>query len=103
MAAVQGAAVLVVGVVVPFEAVVVVVVVKVQVQVTLTSVAPATVALRFSTWVTTSPADGWLIVTVTVFALLLLPHPSSHTENNAAANAMQLVIFRNLMPPASHT
>jgi hypothetical protein len=103
VSAVQGAAALVVVVVVPVAAVVVVVVVKVQVQFTLTLVAPETVAERFRTCVTTNVAVGWLIATVTVFALLLLPHPSSHTENTAAASAMQLLIFRNLMPPASRT
>jgi hypothetical protein len=58
VSAVHAAGVLVVVVVVPVLAVVVVVVVNVHVQVTLTLVAPLTVALRFSTCVTTSVAVG---------------------------------------------
>jgi hypothetical protein len=103
VSAVQGAAALVVEVGVPVVDAVVVVVVKVHVQVTLTFVDPLTEALRFNTCVTTSVALGWLSATVTVFALLLPPpQPPSHTEANAAANATQLAIFRNLITPASH-
>jgi hypothetical protein len=101
VAAVHGAAELVVELVVPLLAVVVVVVVKVHVQFTLRLVAPATVAVRLSTCVVTRVALSWLIVTVTVLAPPL-PQPSSQTDANAANTAMQLAIFRNFMKPASY-
>src|ERR1700733_15460161 len=100
VSAVQGAAALVVELVVLFAAIVVVVVVKVQVQVTLRLVEPATVAVRLSTWVTTSAAEGWLNVTVTAFALPP-PQPCMMKPASAANPATQLKNFRNFIPPAS--
>src|SRR5580704_17520450 len=100
VSAVQGAAALVVELVVLFAAIVVVVVVKVQVQVTLRLVEPATVAVRLRTWVTTSAAEDWLNVTVTVFALPP-PQPCMTKPASAANPATQLKSFRNFIPPAS--
>jgi hypothetical protein len=58
--------------------------------------------VRFNTWVTTRLAEGWLRATATTFALLLPQPPSNQTEKNTAAKATQLLILRNLIPPASH-
>ena len=66
-------------------AIVVVVVVKVQVQVTLRFVEPETVALRLSTWETTSVAEGVLMATVTTLALP--PPQPSRPKPASATNA----------------
>jgi hypothetical protein len=97
-AEVHGAAADVTGVVVPAG---VVVVVKVHDQVTVTSVAPVTVAVRVTAWLTTNVPLAGVTVTTITFPLAPPPQPTSDTHAIAATRVNTLKKLANLIPTVS--
>src|SRR6476660_6996667 len=73
-------------------------------QLTVVLVAPLTVAVKVVDWprISTVPAEE-ATATVTTFALLLPPQPTSPNpkNNKVAAKVVPLAMLRNFIPPAS--
>jgi hypothetical protein len=82
---------------------VIVVVVKVHFQVTFRLVAPFTVAVSVSDWLTMTVAFVWLNVTVTTFALPLLQPFSQSRPAAASQMPASLNFLRKFFPTISPT
>jgi anthranilate/para-aminobenzoate synthase component II len=76
------------------------VVVKEHDHVTLTLVAPVTVAVNVSAWLTTKMSLEGLTATTMTLAVLP-PHPATPRQTAAQTNAAILKIFANLIPTVS--